>query len=116
MSTHYAALNVANDAPIEVIRAAYRVLAARHHPDRRDGDPDASRRMQRVNDAWRVLSDPATRARYDRELRRKWKRRVSDDGQAAITATPSVVTVAPVAVRQRVAATYAEFAGFGRRF
>ncbi|MGY4515059.1 J domain-containing protein [Lysobacter sp. HA18] len=115
MSTHYAALNVATDAPIEVIRAAYRVLAARHHPDRCDGDDDALRRMQAVTEAWRVLSDPASRNRYDRELRREWKRRAADDDETITLAQPLYAATAPITLRQRAAATYAEFAGLGRR-
>ncbi|WP_162823812.1 J domain-containing protein [Lysobacter sp. TY2-98] len=120
MPTHYATLKVATDAPIDVIRAAYRVLAARHHPDRCDGDVDALRRMQQVNEAWRLLSDPVARSRYDRELRRAWRRRSSDGGEgvAASGAKVAPVDVAacpPAPVRQRVAATYAEFAGLGRR-
>ncbi len=114
--THYATLKVATDAPIDVIRAAYRVLAARHHPDRCDGDTDALRQMQCVNEAWRVLSDPATRARYDRELRRERRRRANDGVDVgAPRVTASVRSSAPIAIRQRVAATYAEFAGLGRR-
>jgi len=31
---HYERLKISRDAPLEVIRAAYRALAAKHHPDR----------------------------------------------------------------------------------
>lgn len=118
MATHYAVLKVATDAPIEVIRAAYRVLVARCHPDRRDGDADAVRHMQRVTEAWRVLSDPASRAHYDSELRRAWRRRASDDAEAAppvpVTGGPDAAEYGPADPRRRAAATYASFAALGR--
>ncbi|HEY4555020.1 MAG TPA: J domain-containing protein, partial [Lysobacter sp.] len=72
---HYQVLKVAPDAPVEVIRAAYRALAARHHPDRRGDDPAAAEQMQRVNEAYSVLGDPIRRARYDALLRRERRRR-----------------------------------------
>ena len=40
--THYDILKVSRDAPIEVIRAAYRVLSLMHHPDRHPEDPAAA--------------------------------------------------------------------------
>lgn len=46
----------------EVVRAAYRELAATHHPDR-GGDAE---RMRQINEAYEQLSDPARRATYDR--------------------------------------------------
>jgi hypothetical protein len=45
------------------IRIAYRNLARRYHPDAM-GDASAIR-MAQINEAWRVLSDPARRASYD---------------------------------------------------
>lgn len=65
--THYARLGVPPDASSEQIRAAYRELAWRHHPDR-TGRP-ASVEMMEINEAWRVLSDPVLRHSYDAGLR-----------------------------------------------
>ena len=56
-TTHYDNLKVARDAPSEVIRAAYRALTQRYHPDR-NPDPEAARIMQIINRAYEVLSDP----------------------------------------------------------
>lgn len=69
--THYATLGVAPDASQAEIRAAYRDLARRLHPDRvASGDPvPAGRTMAAVNEAYRVLSDPGRRVVYDRTLR-----------------------------------------------
>jgi curved DNA-binding protein CbpA len=62
--THYDNLKVAHNAPSEVIRAAYRVLAQRYHPDL-NRSPDAARVMKLLNEAYAVLSDPIQRAAHD---------------------------------------------------
>ncbi len=62
--THYDNLKVTRDAPFEVIKAAYRVIAQKHHPDTNQSD-DSDRIMKIVNEAWRVLSDPKLRAEHD---------------------------------------------------
>jgi len=60
----YEILQVHRRADPDVIRAAYRVLARKYHPDY-GGD---SARMSALNDAWDVLADPARRAAYDATL------------------------------------------------
>ncbi len=65
LETHYDHLQVMRTAPLEVIKASYRVLSQKYHPDR-NPDPEALRIMKRVNQAWDVLSDPERRARHDR--------------------------------------------------
>jgi curved DNA-binding protein CbpA len=57
----YAVLQVARDAEPEVIRAAFRALARKHHPDF-GGDP---RRMAALNEAWNVLGNRDRRAAHD---------------------------------------------------
>jgi S1-C subfamily serine protease len=62
----YSTLGVTPDAEDVVIIAAYRALAQRYHPDRWSGDPaEATRRMQEINAAYRVLRDRNMRAAYD---------------------------------------------------
>jgi curved DNA-binding protein CbpA len=62
LTDHYSVLGVKRTADRATIRAAYRALARQSHPDL-GGDED---RMARINEAWRVLGDPASRAEYDR--------------------------------------------------
>ena len=63
---YYRVLGVLDDAEDIVIKAAYRALAQRYHPDKWQGDPaEATRRMAEINAAYAVLSDPAKRAAYD---------------------------------------------------
>ncbi len=68
--THYQVLGVQPDAEDLVIKAAYRALAQRYHPDKWSGDKaEAEQRMSEINDAYTVLSDAAKRREYDAELR-----------------------------------------------
>lgn len=60
----YEILGVPRDASQEDIQRAYRKLARAYHPDL-NKDPDAEERFKDVSEAYSVLSDPATRRRYD---------------------------------------------------
>lgn len=64
----YEELGLARDATREEIAAAYRARAKELHPDTRPVDADATDRFARVGAAYKVLSDPDERARYDRSL------------------------------------------------
>jgi len=64
--THYDNLKVSRDAPAEVIRASYRVLAQKHHPDKHGGDSEALRITAAINKAYEVLSDPLLRKQHDK--------------------------------------------------
>ena len=65
---HYEILEVSANASPEVIRAAYRSLMQRYHPDRNPGNTEAAGRALLVNQAYEVLSDANKRAAYDSEL------------------------------------------------
>jgi hypothetical protein len=65
---HYERLKISRDAPLEVIRAAYRALAAKHHPDRHGQSEGANTDMAALNAAYEVLCDPDARAAYDATL------------------------------------------------
>jgi TonB family protein len=66
--SHYESLNVTRDAPPEVIRAAYRSLSQKHHPDKNTGSHEAAQMMMRLNAAYSVLSDPDQRRLYDLQM------------------------------------------------
>lgn len=68
--SHYDNLKVARDASAEDIRAAYRALTRKHHPDRHPDNADAERVMSVVNVAYGVLSDPVKRSEHDRWIAR----------------------------------------------
>ena len=61
----YEELGVTRGATPDEITTAYRARAKELHPDARPGDVTAAERFARVGAAYRVLSDPAERARYD---------------------------------------------------
>jgi hypothetical protein len=63
--THYDNLKVSRHAPQEVIRAAYKALSQKYHPDKNHGDERAARVMAIVNTAYNILSDPARRKEHD---------------------------------------------------
>lgn len=61
MKDHYSTLGLTRTANADEIKRAYRKLASLHHPDK-GGD---TAKFQEVEEAYRVLSDPAQRAAYD---------------------------------------------------
>ena len=62
----YKILGVPRDATDQQIRAAYRKLAKKHHPDLNPGDKAAEEAFKSASAANELLSDPEKRARYDR--------------------------------------------------
>jgi curved DNA-binding protein len=62
---YYEVLGVPRTATAEELQQAFRRLARQYHPDV-NKDPGAEERFKEVNEAYQVLSDPETRARYDR--------------------------------------------------
>jgi len=63
--THYDNLKVARNAPPEVIRAAYKSLALKFHPDRNPENSEATRIMVIINASYEVLSDTEKRQQHD---------------------------------------------------
>jgi len=67
MKTYYDLFMVPEDAPIDLIRERYRVLALKFHPDR-NPDPKAAEAMKILNEAYDCLKDPQMRAAYDAKI------------------------------------------------
>ncbi len=65
--TYYDVLMVSRNASQEVIRAAFKSLCQKYHPDR-NRHPNAERMMQQFNEAYSVLSNPIERRKYDKQL------------------------------------------------
>jgi hypothetical protein len=61
---YYALLRVSPDAEAAVIRAAYRALMRRHHPDV-NASHDAAAQAKAINEAYACLRDADKRAAYD---------------------------------------------------
>ena len=63
--THYDNLKVSRKAPQEVIRAAYKALSQKYHPDKNPRDDKAARIMAILNSAYGTLADPVRRHEHD---------------------------------------------------
>lgn len=66
MKDPYLVLDVPRNADQAAIKAAYRKLAKRLHPDRNPGDARAEQRFKDASQAYDLLSDPTKRRRFDR--------------------------------------------------
>lgn len=62
---YYILLGVSNKASFEEIKAAYRNLAKRYHPDKNPGNKSAEEHFKEIQQAYAVLSNPDKRERYD---------------------------------------------------
>ena len=62
---YYQVLGVPQDADADTIKKAYRKLARKYHPDVNAGDSTAEERFKSISEAYRVVSDPEQRERYD---------------------------------------------------
>jgi len=63
---YYEVLEVSRDASETEIKKSYRRLALKYHPDKNPDDKDAEENFKIASEAYQVLSDPDSRAKYDR--------------------------------------------------
>jgi len=67
MTDYYAILGVLPSAEDIVIRAAYKALSQRYHPDRFNGtQEEANNKILLINEAYSILSDLVKRNEYDK--------------------------------------------------
>src|SRR4051812_25138078 len=62
---YYAVLGVSASASQDEIKKQYRKLAAKHHPDKNQGDPKAADRFKEISEAYQVIGDEEKRKQYD---------------------------------------------------
>jgi molecular chaperone DnaJ len=62
---YYELLGVPRKASVKDIRAAYRKLARKYHPDLNPGDKSAEEKFKQIQEAYEVLSDTKKRQMYD---------------------------------------------------
>jgi curved DNA-binding protein len=68
---YYKVLGIPKSASQKEIKAAFRKLARKYHPDHNPGNKEAEARFKELNEANEVLGDPEKRKRYD-ELGANW--------------------------------------------
>ena len=95
MHTHYDNLKVSRDAPSEVIRAAYKSLSQKYHPDRHADSEEANRIMRLLNAAYEVLRDPERRAEHDQWIVAQEKREADQKLRRAQAQRTAASTHAP---------------------
>ena len=86
---HYRALGVARGATADQVKAAYKKLALKHHPDKHKRSATSeerkrsSRTFEAANAAYEVLGDAAMRRQYDYELSNPTAAGAASSGAAA---------------------------------
>lgn len=81
--THYEILQVHPEASPEVIKAAYKSLSTKFHPDR-DKSADAAGRFAEIQKAFDVLSDADRRRQYDADLARGLESTSATSGSSVV--------------------------------
>ncbi len=64
----YSVLGVPRSATPEEIKKAYRKMARKYHPDMHPNDPEAAKKMNEINEAYDMLTNPE---KYERERARQ---------------------------------------------
>ena len=81
MKNYYKILEVSENASIEVIEKAYKVLVRKYHPDLQGNDAETERKIREINEAYNVLSDSFLKDQYDKELQNELQRRNNNNFQ-----------------------------------
>lgn len=71
---YYRILEVSANALEAEIKAAYRRLSKKYHPDVNPGNKEAEKRFQEISEAYAVLGDCEKRKQYDAECQKKRKK------------------------------------------
>lgn len=76
---YYTILGVGKNASEREIKASYRKLAKKYHPDKNPGDKAAEEKFKKLSEAYAVLSDTEKKRNYDTFGSEKFHQRFSQD-------------------------------------
>ncbi|MEK4425978.1 J domain-containing protein [Solibacillus sp. FSL K6-1523] len=68
MKNHYEVLGISRNASQDQIKQAYRKLSKQHHPDVSGGSKESEKIFLKVQEAYTVLKDNASRESYDASI------------------------------------------------
>jgi len=108
VSDPYKVLQVDPDAEPEVIRAAYRALALKYHPDLSAASQE---RMASLNQAWGILRDAASRAAFD-QARAEAKRAAETPKPAPVREQPAPTFSPPPGKKSGSVLDFGRYAGW----
>ncbi len=90
--THYENLKVTENAPVSVIKVAYKALCQTYHPDKFEGSPEEAHRIMKIiNKAYAVLIDPDQRQAHDTWIRKKEAEAINQKHQVHFNDISSVI-------------------------
>lgn len=118
---YYEILEVQENASIEVIRMAYKAQVKKYHPDVSQGDEAVlNELMASINNAYKVLSNPVTRAEYDEYLKGRFRQSHTSENVSAAVGLKwfhfYVNIVLPLSVALNAFGIYADFKYYNINF
>ncbi len=99
---YYNVLGVKPEDSADTIKAAYRKLVKKYHPDANPGDAEAARKFGEIAEAYEVLKDADKRKKYD-------KKRIKAMARKNAAGEKSTYSQAP---GQNMTANFEQFFGF----
>ena len=61
----YKILGVNEKSTKDEIKKAFRTLSMKHHPDKNNGNPESTKKFQKITEAYETLGDEQKREEYD---------------------------------------------------